>query len=261
MELGAEPGVDLVAHEVELGAGGGGDALEEVLGAFDPDHALGFGCVGEDGFHDVAWAELVVIARDEELGHDAAGKEAVGVVATVGADGKAEADEALDADVPAAGTQADVGAEGEAGKEDGEFEIVFEPAERGANVVLLAVAMVECAFAEADAAEVEAQDGKAKGGEDLHGVVDDLVVHGSTRRRVGVADERGVSGVRTAGVEDGFEFAVGTVEVVYRLNGLYGLDGQRRLAHGSEFTGRNGGHAAVPRVGYSGALWLSTRLR
>ena len=62
MEFGAEPGVDLVAHDVELGGGGGGDALEEVLGAFDPDHAFGFGRVGEDSLHDVAWTELVVVA-------------------------------------------------------------------------------------------------------------------------------------------------------------------------------------------------------
>ena len=41
---------------------------------------------------------------------------------------------------------------------------MFEPGEGGADVVLLAMAVVEGAFAEAGAAEVEAQDGKAKAG-------------------------------------------------------------------------------------------------
>ena len=170
--------------------------------------------MGEDVLHDLGWAELVLRAADEELGLDAFGEEAVGVVASGSADGETETDEALDADVSAAGAEAYVRSEGKAGEEDGELVVVLEPAQGGADVVLLAVAVVVGSLAEARAAKVEAQDGEAKGGERLHGVVDDLIVHGSAAWRVRVADDGGVGRVGAAGVEQCFEASGGAVEIV-----------------------------------------------
>ena len=188
--------------------------MKEVIGAFDPYQVLGFrdGC--EDLLHDGAWAVLVVISADEEFGLSAVGQELVGVVAAFGVYGEAEADESFDAGVSAGGAQANVGAEGEAGEEDWPAEVAVKPVEGGAGVLLLAVCVVECAFAEADASEVEAEHGNAEGGERLHGVIDDLVVHGAASHGVGVADECGVGSVFAAGVEQGFEFAGGAVEVI-----------------------------------------------
>ncbi len=84
----------------------------------------------------------------------------------------------------------------------------------GADVFDLAAAFVVGALAEAGAAEVEAQGGDAEMGKGLHGVVDDLVVHGAAGGWVGVGDDGGVGGVFEAGVEDGFEAADGAEEVV-----------------------------------------------
>ncbi len=48
VEGGLEPGAEGLLHLVELGFGAGGDALEEVFGAFDEDALLGFGGLFEE---------------------------------------------------------------------------------------------------------------------------------------------------------------------------------------------------------------------
>jgi len=207
-----------------------------VVCAFDPEELFGLGGAGEYGFHDVAGTVYVVIAADKKLGLIAAGKEAVGVVAASGAHGDAESDEAFDARVAAAGAEADVRAEGEAGEEDGLVEAVFYPGEGGFDVILLAAAFVVYAFAEAGAAKVEAEYGNTEGGEGLHGVVDDLVVHGAAAVGVGMADERGEWSVVAAGVEKGFEPAGWTMEVFNRFDmGCVLRAGCG--CHGTQFTG------------------------
>lgn len=210
----AEPESHLGSHVVELGCGRTGDTLEEVVGSGNEDEARGWGHgfrgTGEIG----GGAELVVVPAEEEFRSGAGLEELVGVVAAGGADGKAETNASDDARISATGTQADVGAEREAGEEDRPMEVSGHPAERGSDVVLFAVTSVKEAFAEANAAEVEANDRQAEGQEGLHGVVDDLGVHGSAGGRVGVADQGGEGGVGLAGVEESFEFAGGAGEVV-----------------------------------------------
>ena len=134
-----------------------------------------------------------------------------------------------DAGISAAGAEAHVGAEGEAGEEDGPMEVLGDPCEGGADVFLFAVSVVEEAFAAADAAEVEAEDGQAEAEEGLGGVVDDLGVHGAAGGRVRVADEGGEGGVGLAGVEEGFELAGGAAEIV---DGL-----EVRWVHEVQFSG------------------------
>ncbi len=91
------------------------------------------------------------------------------------------------------------------------------------------------ALAQAGAAEVEAQDGHAEVGEGLHGVVDHLVVHGAAGGWVRVRDDGGVGGVFEAGVEDGFEAADGTEEVVERAD--VGLEGHGVSLAGAGYAG------------------------
>jgi hypothetical protein len=195
VKLALEPGTNLLLHEVELWGGGTRGSLKEVFCAFDPDELLRLGGAFEDGFDDGARAVFVVIAADEELGLGALWEEAVGIVASACANRKAKTDEAFHAGVSAAGAQSDVGTEGEAGEEDREIEILIDPIERGMDVLLLAAAIVVSSFAQADAAEVEAEHGEAEGRECLHGVIDNLVVHSAAAVRVGVADECGVRSV------------------------------------------------------------------
>jgi len=187
---------------------------EEVIGAGDEDELFGIAGAGDDGFDLGARAELVARAADEELGLRATGEEAEVVIAAFSVDGKSQSNEAGDARVATTYLEADPGAEGESGEKDGAMELLVEPVESGANVVLLAAAEVVGALAEAGAAEVEAQDGEAEGLEGLHGVIDDFVVQGASAKRVGMADEGRKRGVGRAGVEEGFEAAGGGAEIV-----------------------------------------------
>ena len=134
-----------------------------------------------------------MVAGDEELGHGAAaGEELIAVVAAGGPHGEPDADQAGDARVTAAGAQADVGTEAEASEEEGLAGVACgEPVQGGADVLDLATALVVGAFAQACAAEVEAQHGQTEGREGLGRVVDDLVVHGAAAQRVGVGDQGG----------------------------------------------------------------------
>jgi len=63
------------------------------------------------------------------------------------------------------------------------------------------MAIVVGSFAEANAAEVETKDGDAEGGEGLHGVIDDLVVHCAAAGGMRMADQRRVRGVVASSVE------------------------------------------------------------
>ena len=108
-------------HLVELGGGAGGDALEEVFGTKDDDGLRWGRGLLEDFGEQGGGAELVFVAGEKELGGGAVGEEVVAVVAAGGADGETETDEAGDAFVSATGAEAYVGAEGEAGEEDGEL--------------------------------------------------------------------------------------------------------------------------------------------
>jgi hypothetical protein len=80
--------------------------------------------------------------------------------------------------------------------------------------VLLAVTVVVCALTQADTAEIEAKHGNAEGDQRLHGVVNDLVVHGSPSGRVWMTDQRHHWRILGASVEKGFEAAGWPVEVV-----------------------------------------------
>ena len=135
------------AHFVELRLRAGGDALEEVLGTGNGVAVPRRGRCVQDFAEDVGWAELVLVACDEELGLSAGWQKVVGVVPAGGPDGKTEANKGCDAWVSAAGAEGDVGTEREAGKEDGFAVGAFEPGEGGPDVFDFAAAFVVGAFA------------------------------------------------------------------------------------------------------------------
>ena len=78
------------------------------------------------------------------------------------------------------------------------------------------MAVVVNAFAKTHSAEVETKDGKAKGREGLHGVVDDFVVHAAAAGWVWMADDCGVRGIVAASVEESLKATGGTVKIVDR---------------------------------------------
>ena len=169
---------------------------------------------GDGGGDFVAGAELVAGSADEELGNCAIGEKFVAVVTAFGVNGESEGDGSFDAEVGTNNAQADVGAEGESGEENRQAEILVEPVESGADVVLLAASVIVPALAEACSAKVEAKDGKAKGVKGLHGMVDDLVVHGSSAERMRVTEEDGVFRAWQAGVEQSLEASDRAGEVI-----------------------------------------------
>ena len=87
------------------------------------------------------------------------------------------------------------------------MEFAVEPVERGPDVVLLAVAVVVCAGAQACAAEVEAQYRPAERVQGFHCVEDDFVVQRAAEERMRMRDHRRMCGIGRAFVEEGFEWA------------------------------------------------------
>jgi len=214
LECVTEPATKFGLHVAQLRGWGLRGALEEVLGTGDDSGAFGFGNLGPDSLELLDGRELVVVAAQEELGLGTLREKTIGIVAARRGDGKAESDEPTDARVSAAGMEANMGAKGESGKEDGPLEGTVEPVERSTSVVALPGPVGVLAFTQPYSAEIEAQNGQAEGGKRLHRVVDDLVVHGPAARRVRVADERGVWCIVASGVQKSFEAPGGAAEVV-----------------------------------------------
>lgn len=110
------------------------------------------------------------------------------------------------------GTRSDGGSERETGENYGKVEFLFEPVERGTNIFDLAYAVGVLAFAQAGAAEVEAEHGESEAVERLHGVEDDFIVQRAAEERMGMADDGGVRRAGRAGIEKGFQAAGGAGE-------------------------------------------------
>ncbi len=171
-----------------------------MIAAGNPDHLLWFGRCGDDGFHLCNRAVLILIAADEQLGLYALRQIFVGVMPALGGNGKTQRDEAAHARIAAADAHADICAEGKSGEQDGLVKFLIEPIECGADVILLATAIVVGAFTAAGAAKVEAQDGEAKRVQGLHGVIDHLVMHSAAAHGMRMTDDRGERRIRAAGV-------------------------------------------------------------
>ncbi len=129
------------------------------------------------------------------------------VVATFRAYGQPQRDEALYARVAACSTHAYVGPEREAGEEDRQPELPVQPVQRGSYIFNFSTTGIVHALAPPSAAKVEAQHRESKALKGLHGVVDDLIVHGSAAHRVRMTDKDGVFRIVAARVEKSFETA------------------------------------------------------
>ncbi len=96
-------------------------------------------------------------------------------------------------------------AEREAGKQQRQVELRVQPVESGANIFDFPVAVIVFALAESRAAKVEAQHGKTKTVQRLHGMEHNLVVQRSAKQRMRMANDCGMSRIFRAGVEQRFE--------------------------------------------------------
>ncbi len=128
-----------------------------MVGACNPDQPLRLGSVCEDALQYIARRVLIVIAADEELWHGAFQQKSVAVAAAFRCDRQAQPNQPLDASVPATGAQADTGTKGETGEENRAMVVLLHPGQRRTNILLLADTTIVRAFAQPDAAKVEAK--------------------------------------------------------------------------------------------------------
>ncbi len=96
----------------------------------------------------------------------------------------------------------------------GRPKLAVQPVDGGAGVLDFAGAVGVFPRAEAYTAKVEAEHRQAEVCKRLHGVEDDLGVHGAAGGRVRMADEGGVPRAGCAFVQHGLQAAGGTVQVV-----------------------------------------------
>ena len=126
--------------------------------------------------------------------------------------GRADADDRTNPRIRAGCAQSDRCTERESSEHQGQMVLGVKPVESGANIVDFAVALVVLTLAQSGSTEVEAQDGKAKAVQRLHGVKDDLVVERPAEERMGMTDHRRVRGVLCSGVEQGLQASSRAVE-------------------------------------------------
>ncbi len=195
----ADPLFDSHAHLLE-------SALEEVVSSFDAHQLLRIGERTDQRFQCARRSELIARSADEEFGLSGSSQEFEIVSTGFDCDrGQAERDERVDPVIGIGGTQSNGGAKRESGENNGERKLAFEPVQRGADVFHFADAIGVLAFAQAGAAEVEAQDGKSEAVESLHGVEDNLVVKRSTVKWMGMADDGSMRRISRSGIEQSFQ--------------------------------------------------------
>lgn len=176
-----------------------------MVGVGYQDEALGFGCAVEDLGELFGRGKLVAGSAEKQLGKSALLEQFVGVSAVVGDDWRAEGDQGFDAGVRDRRSKADGGSERESGKDDGQRKSLGKVIERNLHVGDFSATVIVLSGACAYATEVEAQYRKAEGVQGLHGVEDDLVVHGAAEERVRVADDACVFCVGSTEIQEGFK--------------------------------------------------------
>ena len=92
------------------------------------------------------------------------------------------------------------------------MKFIIEPVERRAHIIDLAIAIVMLTLTESSTAKIEAQHGKTKTVQRLHGVKRDFVVQRATKQRMRMANDRGMGRVLRARVEQRLQPASGPVE-------------------------------------------------
>jgi len=92
------------------------------------------------------------------------------------------------------------------------MKCVIEPVERREYVIHFPDSMIVFTLAQTRAAKIEAQHGKTKTVQRLHGVKHDFVVQRATKQRMRMANDRGMGRVLRARVEQRLQPASGRVE-------------------------------------------------
>ena len=85
------------------------------------------------------------------------------------------------------------------------MKLRIQPVQRGFNIFDFPVAMIVLAMAESSATKVEAQHGKPKTVQRLHGMEHHLVMQSPTKQRMRMANHRRVGGILGARIQQRFQ--------------------------------------------------------
>lgn len=177
-----------------------------MIGGFDEDEFPGLWQTVHHLFKLMSRSKLVARSRDEEFRFRARLQKCEVIVAVIDRrHGCTEADQSLYALIGASGAKTDGGPERESRKHDGQRVLTLEPIQGGADILYFSAAMIVFTLAQAGSPKIEAQHGKPKAVERLHGVKDNFVVESSAEQGVRMANQCGMRGVGGPGVEQGFE--------------------------------------------------------
>ncbi len=147
-----------------------------------------------------SWSPLT-----KSLGFEHCAEKRKRIDTALGSDGSSQRYQGADVRIGTTGAQPGGGAEGESGKDDWQPELAFQPSQRCLHVGDLAASVIVLAGAQSRPAKVEAQHRKADRVQSLHGVEDNLIVHGPAKHWVRMTDQPHVGSRGRADVQQGLQ--------------------------------------------------------
>ena len=158
-----------------------------MIGAFDQDQLLRFGYRRCKNFELGSRTELIAGSADKQLGLRALLQEVECIDARLFRglsdwnDRCSDTNNCTNSSVGASGTQSDRCAERESCEQKRQMILGVEPVERSPDVIDFAIALVVFALAQSRSTKVEAQHGKSKTVQRLHGMEHNFVVQRSAK--------------------------------------------------------------------------------
>ena len=158
-----------------------------MIGAFYQHQLLRFGHRGYESFELGSRTELIASSTDKQLGLGALLQEVECIDARLlrslgnRNDRRSDTNDGTNSSVCTSGPQSDRGAERESGKQQRQMILGVEPVERSADVVNFAVTLIVFTLAQSRSTKVEAQHGKTKTVQRLHGMEHDFIVQRSAK--------------------------------------------------------------------------------
>ena len=186
-------------------------SLEEMVSAFNQHQLLRLRDRRHQSLQLRPRTKLIARAADEQLRLGTVAQEVERIHARrfrIGGDRNrrnAHSNQRLDAIIWTCRSQPDRRAEGESCEQQWQVELSVQPVESGANIFNFPVAVIVFAVAESSAAKIEAQHGKTKTVQRLHGMEHNLVMQRSPKQRMRVANDCRMSRILRTGVQQRFE--------------------------------------------------------
>ena len=166
-----------------------------------------------EAFEFCSRSELIAVAAYEQLGFQASVKELEIIGSIVDcADRQTKPDQRSHARIRTGHTQSHRSAKGKSGEDYRQMKFVIQPVQRSADVLRFSITVVVLTLTQSRSPKIKPQHGIAKTVQRLHGMKHDFVVQRSAIKRMRMANQRCMSGVFSAHIEQGFQPAGRTFE-------------------------------------------------